>query len=506
MIRILMLGGTGAIGESILSVIGNDVVYDITVTSRNKRKSLYANVHYLLGNANDFDFINTIEDNSFDVLIDFMNYRNEILKTNFSKLIRIAKQYVFLSSARVYDNSMPFIDESCSLLANTTENQSFKDSGTYAVKKAHQEKYVLKNGCNKVTIVRPYKTYSSDRLQLGEYEIKHWLNRIINDKPIVLNRGILDKYTALTDGVDVAKGIVELLGNEAALGQSQFVNGIEVTSICTSSPKLFGDTHLVTDDYKQMLNEVDAVYVVSPPKQHYQDIKTALEYKKHILCESPITVSKSECTELFSLAKKNGCILIDAIKTAYATAFARLILLAKEGKIGDIYSVDAVCTSLRPMTEDSWNSICGWGPTAMLPIFDILGTEYRSKNISSLIDKNGNDQFTKVDFSYDHAVASLKVGKGVKSEGELIISGTKGYIYVPAPWWKTDYFEIRYEDSTQNKRYFYQLDGEGIRYELVAFVKAINSKKDLSNIRQSVSETVCEVVEDFYGRKEMMLL
>ena len=33
MIRILMLGGTGAIGESILSVIGNDVVYDITVTS-----------------------------------------------------------------------------------------------------------------------------------------------------------------------------------------------------------------------------------------------------------------------------------------------------------------------------------------------------------------------------------------------------------------------------------------------------------------------------------------
>ena len=28
----------------------------------------------------------------------------------------------------------------------------------------------------------------------------------------------------------------------------------------------------------------------------------------------------------------------------------------------------------------------------------------------------------------------------------------------------------------------------------------------LSNIRQSVSETVCEVVEDFYGRKEMMLL
>lgn len=288
--------------------------------------------------------------------------------------------------------------------------------------------------------------------------------------------------------------------------ESQFVNGIEVVSICTSTPSFFNDFQLVTNDYEKMLKEVDAVYIVSRPTEHYQDIKTALEHKKHILCESPITVSKSETIKLFKLAKENGCILMDAIKTAYATAFARLILLAKEGKIGEIYSVDAVCTSLRPITEDSWNSISAWGPTAMLPIFDILGTGYRAKNIASLIDENGNDQFTKIDFSYNHAVASLKVGKGVKSEGELVISGTKGYIYVPAPWWKTDYFEIRYEDASQNRRYFYQLDGEGIRYELVAFVKAIISKKDLSNISQNVSETICEVIEDFYNRKEMILI
>lgn len=288
--------------------------------------------------------------------------------------------------------------------------------------------------------------------------------------------------------------------------ESQFVNGIEVVSICTSTPSFFNDFQLVTNDYEKMLKEVDAVYIVSRPTEHYQDIKTALEHKKHILCESPISVSKSESIKLFKLAKENGCILMDAIKTAYATAFARLILLAKEGKIGEIYSVDAVCTSLRPITEDSWNSISAWGPTAMLPIFDILGTGYRSKNIASLIDENGNDQFTKIDFSYNHAVASLKVGKGVKSEGELVISGTKGYIYVPAPWWKTDYFEIRYEDASQNRRYFYQLDGEGIRYELVAFVKAIISKKDLSNISQNVSETICEVIEDFYNRKEMILI
>ena len=64
-------------------------------------------------------------------------------------------------------------------------------------------------------------------------------------------------------------------------------------------------------------------------------------------------------------------------------------------------------------------------------------------------------------------------GKAAKSEGSLVVSGTDGYIYVPAPWWKTDYFEVRKEDPSQNRRYFFQLDGEGIRNELVEFARTV---------------------------------
>ena len=114
------------------------------------------------------------------------------------------------------------------------------------------------------------------------------------------------------------------------------------------------------------------------------------------------------------------------------------------------------------------------------------------------------DLFTHIEFVYEHAIATVKVGKGVKSEGELIITGTKGYVYVPAPWWKTEYFEIRYEDQNNNKRYFYQLDGEGIRYELVAFLKAIQTGKNTSYISREISDQVCKVVEDFYSKKDMV--
>ena len=153
---------------------------------------------------------------------------------------------------------------------------------------------------------------------------------------------------------------------------------------------------------------------------------------------------------------------------------------------------------------NTWNSINAWGPTVMLPVFQLLGTEYKEKRIISKMLNDTFDIFTKIDFVYEDAVATVKVGKGVKSEGELIISGTKGYIYVPSPWWKTDYFEVRYEDQSQNKRYFYQLDGEGIRYELVAFLKAIETNKDRSYINREISDTICKVIEDFYKHEDFI--
>lgn len=300
-----------------------------------------------------------------------------------------------------------------------------------------------------------------------------------------------------------------LVGESAVIkkyeNECNYVNGIQVAGICSSNKNLLKSTsYLTTNNYDELLSGVDAVYIISQPQKHYDQIKQALLAGKHVLCEAPIALSEAEYKELLDISKMNNCVLMDAVKTAYSTAYARLLLLVKSGRIGQVYSVDATCTSLSEMNENSWNSICAWGPTALLPIFNILGTEYNSKLIISHLDPIGNDEFTKINFIYDHAVASVKVGKGVKSEGELIVSGTKGYIYVPAPWWKTDYFEIRYENPAENKRYFYQLDGEGIRYELVAFAKAIETGKSISYIDQNVSEAFSKIVEDFNRRVDFV--
>ena len=295
--------------------------------------------------------------------------------------------------------------------------------------------------------------------------------------------------------------------------ESKYVNGIKITALCTNVDvkEKFSESltsvPCITNKYEQIFNHVDAVYIISKPQDHYKQIRLALQKRKHVLCEAPISLEVSQWEELNKLAKENHCVLMDAIRTAYSTAYYRMLLLIKSGRIGKVYSVDASCSSLRDANlsheelREKWNSINTWGPYAMLPIFQILGTNYNKKTITSHFEDNElyYDSFTKITFVYPEAVASIKVGKGVKTEGELVVSGTTGYIYVPAPWWKMDYFEIRREDPTLNKRYFYQLDGEGIRYELVSFLKAIqNGRKSYSYIDDNVSCSIVRIVGDFY--------
>ena len=310
----------------------------------------------------------------------------------------------------------------------------------------------------------------------------------------------------------VKLGIVgESLQAEKVARECEYVNGLVISGVYTSNYHL--EIKNKQNSFQDLIDCSDALYIISQPSLHYQQIKEALNCGKHVLCETPIALSREQSEELHKLAELNNCILMDAIKTAYATAYSRMLLLAKGGKIGEIVSVDATATSLRELdliedknVSNTWNSITAWGPTVMLPVFQLLGINYKDKKIVSKMINDTFDIFTKIDFVYDNSVATVKVGKGVKSEGELIVSGTKGYIYVPAPWWKTDYFEIRYEDSTNNKRYFYQLDGEGIRYELVAFLRAIETSKDKGYISRGISDAICKVIEDFYNKKDMVEL
>ena len=287
--------------------------------------------------------------------------------------------------------------------------------------------------------------------------------------------------------------------------ESKYVNGLDVVGLYSHDTSrlqdLVQEISLVTDDYETLLKEVDAVYIHSHPKYHYEEIKSAIEHGKHVLCELPITLSSKQNKELQQLALEHHVLLMGALKTAYSIAYARMLLLVKSGRIGNVVSINAVCTSLTSdVGENSlkWGSMYDWGMTGLLPVFQLLGTQYAHKEVIVKRNEKKEDTFVEMILKYPKAIATVQAATGVKSEGSLVISGDKGYIYIPAPWWKTDYFEVRCEHLEDNKRYFYQLNGEGIRNELVEFVKHINSEDyHIVHIEDDVLQGMSKIAEDF---------
>ncbi len=261
------------------------------------------------------------------------------------------------------------------------------------------------------------------------------------------------------------------------------------------------------EDLDGFYNDIDAVYVATPHLAHYQNIKDALEHKKHVLCETPIVLNGTQAKELYKQAEQQGLILMEANKTAHCPAFNHLMVLIKSGLIGEVVDIEASLSQLLDKggrefdPAQAGGALFEEGSYPLLPILKLLGINYEEINLYSKIE-NGVDIYTKGVIRYPNAISSFKVGLGVKTEGNLVISGTKGYAYVPAPWWKTDYFELRYEDQNLNKKYFYKWDGFGLRYEIQEFISCIVNKR-FSSARLRRRESICmaEIMQQFVERK-----
>jgi cytidyltransferase-related domain len=299
--------------------------------------------------------------------------------------------------------------------------------------------------------------------------------------------------------------------------ESKFVSGVNVEGVYgprLASLEAFVKKHelaFYSLDYAEFLDKVDAVYIASPHLTHYQYIKEALTKDKHVLCEKPMVLSASQSKELYSLADSKGRVLLEAIKTAYSTGFIRLISIAKSGLIGKIKNIDATFTKLVEGNIRELDSNAAGGSMTelasypLLAIIKILGKDHEDIRFYSYYDNDKNvDLFTKINLKYKDAIATAKVGLGVKSEGDLVVSGTKGYIYVPSPWWKTEYFEIRFENWSDNKKYYYKFDGDGLRYELTEFATMINKGETQTyKLMPSESTAINGIIEDFLAGKNI---
>lgn len=368
--------------------------------------------------------------------------------------------------------------------------------------------------------IRDIKKYGIDTFVIGS----DWLNKFDYLKPfcnvVYLER---TKGVSSTELRNEQNTILKLgvVGNgriaKRFIKESKYVSGIDIDYVYGRNPQKleqlcndFGLEKYFTN-YSEFLKNVDAVYIALPHTMHYEYTKNALLAGKHVLCEKPITLSEKETKELFQIAKDKNLILQEAIKTVYSPCFDKLISIAQSGIIGTIRDIDATFTKLvTDKTLREFNPELGGGSLTELGsyplciITKLLGTQPDKIEYTTMIDpETGVDLMTKAAIIYEKAIGIANVGIGVKKEGDCVISGTDGYIYIPAPWWKTEYFEVRFEDLNKTQKIFTKFDGDGLRYELAEFLKSINTKTKTYKLTDEESIFISRIIEEFNKQKEI---
>ena len=291
------------------------------------------------------------------------------------------------------------------------------------------------------------------------------------------------------------------------------VSGVNLTGFYDINPDITLPEGLRRyESAEELIADVDAVYIATPHLTHYLYIRQALQAGRHVLCETPMVLQKDQALELYRMAEEKGLVLMEANKTAHCPAFNHLMVMIKSGLIGEVVDIEA---SLSKLWDDNLSlrefdplqaggSMYELGSYPLLPILKLAGINYQGIRFFSRM-QNGVDMYTKGVIRYDRTVCSFKVGLGVKTEGNLVISGTKGYAYVPAPWWKTDYFEFRYEDQNDNKKFFYKWDGFGLRYEVQEFISCIvNHRFSSARLRRRESICMAEIMQRFLDRNDVV--
>ena len=232
-------------------------------------------------------------------------------------------------------------------------------------------------------------------------------------------------------------------------------------------------------NYKQLLDEVDAVTVTAPTDTHYQIVIDCLNAGRHVLVEKPIATTSKQSEELVSLAKSKNLILSVGYLFRFNNAIKRVKKLLKE--IGEIqYITCRYIHSTKPPRADS-------GAILILGIhpMDILNFITGKKPIKvfakkkNLLSKQFEDSAV-IMFDYGEFFATIEVScTHPEKKRDIWIIAEKEKIYV-------DYFNqkviryplnVTYEKIDRNEPFEENISAnEPLKDELKYFIELIDEK------------------------------
>ncbi len=243
------------------------------------------------------------------------------------------------------------------------------------------------------------------------------------------------------------------------------VEGATVTAVASRSmekgeafAKKYGIEH-VFEGYDKMAESdvIDAVYICTPHRFHYEIAKMYLEKGKHALVEKSMCVNTEQILDLQKCAKDKNLFLMEAMWTRFLPALHEVRQVINSGAIGEVRALEADFSFGIPVEVNSklFDVSLAGGATLDVGVYSLtfasmfLGDDY--EKLYAVADvKEGVDLHTVILIKYKNgAIANLSGGIGVNKPRGAYIYGTKGYIFVPTFFAASEY-DITIDNETKH--------------------------------------------------------
>tara|TARA_B100000965_G_C19572220_1_gene749643 strand:+ start:823 stop:1884 length:1062 start_codon:yes stop_codon:yes gene_type:complete len=202
---------------------------------------------------------------------------------------------------------------------------------------------------------------------------------------------------------------------------------------------------IITKNYNEILkdNEIDAIYIATPNNFHFEQIKLAIEYNKHILCDKPMVLSAKESSKILEIKKgKPNLILNSVFEYRYIPAVLKIKNLIQSNQLGEL--IQFRCSYLhgsyineRPLTwrlkPKTGGATIDLGPHVLdlvnflIGKIDVLYSSKKSKIKKREVDDLGII-ICKANNNVDGVIEVSRVSTGSVDDLRLEIHGSRGSI------------------------------------------------------------------------------
>lgn len=110
---------------------------------------------------------------------------------------------------------------------------------------------------------------------------------------------------------------------------------------------------------EQLFDEVDAVYVLTPPKAHRDPLLEAIAHGKHVLCEKPIAVDLDDASAMVAAAEKAGVVFGMGFNNRARPQIQALRNAVASGQLGDVISCWSRRLGYSRWAPDDWRTAEG---------------------------------------------------------------------------------------------------------------------------------------------------